>query len=101
MGMAALLITAAEAASQPLTGNAVSQQRVSLDYRGETLWNIFRDISRQTKINFVLDHDVQDISITIYLAEVSLDDALAAIAEIAGLRYEQRGVVKFVFLVPS
>ncbi len=70
---------------------------VSLDYKDATLWEVFRDLSRQTTINFVLNQEIQDKKITLYLKDVSLEETLAAIVLIAELRYEVVGQNNYLF----
>jgi len=56
---------------------------------------LFSDISPQTGVNFVLSPDIQDIRITVYLHDVSLQDALEAISNLAAVRYELRGRIYY------
>lgn len=81
--------------AEPPSPVPVSEQKVSLEQSDETLWTIFRDISRQTGVNFVLSPDIQDVRITVFVNDVSLEDALDAISNLAAIRYELRGRVYY------
>jgi len=78
-----------------------TQQLVSLDHQDATLWEVLRDISDQTDMNFSLDQNIQDKKITIYLDRVSLQDALSVISEAAQVRYSITGKNSYRFSAPE
>lgn len=76
-------------------------QLVSLDYQDATLWEVLRDLSDQTGMNFTLDQNIQDKQITIYLDGVSLQDALGVISEVAQVKYSMTASNSYRFSAPE
>lgn len=62
---------------------------ISLDFKDASLKDILKMISQQSGINFIPSEDVQNKSITIYMENVPLSNAIASLVEANGLYYEQ------------
>ncbi len=78
----ALLVSlrARTAAVPPLTLGAAYQKPVTLDFRDAPLRGVMEGLARTSGINFVFDKDVRaDARLTVYLKDVTLDDALKVI----------------------
>ena len=73
---------AARAAPAPLPPalSAAFQKPVGLEFREATLRQVFESLARSTGVNFVFDKDVRgDAKVTVFLRQVSLDEALRVI----------------------
>ncbi len=64
----------------PATLSAAFQKPVGLEFREATLRQVFESLARSTGVNFVFDKDVRgDAKVTVFLRQVSLDEALRVI----------------------
>ena len=64
----------------PATLSAAFQKPVGLEFREATLRQVFEALARSTGVNFVFDKDVRgDAKVTVFLRQVSLDEALRVI----------------------
>ena len=79
----ALQAASAPAAAPPPLPAALSaafQKPVGLEFREATLRQVFEALARSTGVNFVFDKDVRgDAKVTVFLRQVSLDEALRVI----------------------
>ncbi len=76
-----------------------ASQKVSLDFKEADLRDVIRQLHEWTGVNIVLDESVLDAvdpTITIYLTEVSLIDALEYIMKSKGLAYRVEKDVIFI-----
>jgi len=64
--------------------------KVSMDFENAELKDILKAFSRQTGINFVASDVIEGKLITIYLNNVSIEEALSSILEANGLLYEKQ-----------
>ena len=71
---------AAAPAPLPPALSAAFQKPVGLEFREATLRQVFESLARSTGVNFVFDKDVRgDAKVTVFLRQVSLDEALRVI----------------------
>ena len=64
----------------PAALSAAFQKPVGLEFREATLRQVFEALARSTGVNFVFDKDVRgDAKVTVFLRQVSLDEALRVI----------------------
>ncbi|MDD4957289.1 MAG: secretin N-terminal domain-containing protein [Candidatus Omnitrophica bacterium] len=80
----------AQAASQ-------DDRRVTMDFEDAALKSILKAFSRQTGVNFVASDIIEGKKITVYLNNVSVEEALTSILEANGLSFESQG--ENVFLI--
>jgi general secretion pathway protein D len=67
-------------AGAPTAMSAAFQKRLTLEFREAPLRSVFESISRSAGVNFVFDRDVKaDTKITIFLRDVTLDEALRVV----------------------
>ena len=100
--VAALLIaTCSVAWSQSGTTNAASErgQRLSLNLTSVTLGSVLKVMTQKTGINFLIGSDLTGKTINVYLEDVLVEDALAAIMKANGLWYtRQKGTNIYVIM---
>ncbi|MBL7157597.1 MAG: hypothetical protein ISS92_05515 [Candidatus Omnitrophica bacterium] len=65
-------------------------KRVSMDFENADLKTILKAFSKQTGVNFIASNIIEDKVITVYLNDVSVQDALSSILEANGLFYEKQ-----------
>jgi type IV pilus assembly protein PilQ len=96
-----LLGTAAVAWGQE-TGGAVDvgrAQRISLNLQDVTLGNVLKVMTQKSGINFLIGADLVGKRINVYLEDVLVEDALAAIMRANGLWYtRQKGTNIYVIM---
>ncbi|GCL62904.1 secretin N-terminal domain-containing protein [Pseudaquabacterium pictum] len=64
----------------PAALSAAFQKPVGLEFREATLRQVFESLARSSGVNFVFDKDVRgDAKVTVFLRQVSLDEALRVI----------------------
>ncbi|MBI3324216.1 MAG: hypothetical protein HYZ92_02955 [Candidatus Omnitrophica bacterium] len=62
---------------------------VSMDFQDASLKDVLKAFSQQTGINLIASQDVEDRTITIYLEDVAVIDALNQIVDASNLTYER------------
>ncbi|MDD5438615.1 MAG: secretin and TonB N-terminal domain-containing protein [Candidatus Omnitrophica bacterium] len=72
----------------PLMGDGAS--RVSLDFENAALKDILKALSRQTGANFVASDIIEGKVITVFLNDVSIEEALYSILDANNLTYERQ-----------
>ncbi|MBM3307878.1 MAG: hypothetical protein FJY74_06100 [Candidatus Eisenbacteria bacterium] len=68
-------------------GSRVRGQRISLNLQDVTLGNVLKVMTQKSGINFLIGSDLVGRSINVYLEDVLVEDALAAIMRANGLWY--------------
>ena len=63
--------------------------RISMDFKDANLKDVLKTFSQQTGVNVIASEDVGDKTITLYLEDVTVMDALDQILQAAGLTYER------------
>ncbi|MDP2981409.1 MAG: secretin N-terminal domain-containing protein [Candidatus Omnitrophota bacterium] len=63
---------------------------ISLDFKGMDIRDVLKILSQKSGLNIVADSEVNG-TVTLYLKDVSVMDAIGIIASINGLAYEQTG----------
>ena len=101
--VAALLIATCSAAwSQSGTSDAASGERsarISLNLTSVTLGSVLKVMTQKTGINFLIGSDLVGKTINVYLEDVLVEDALAAIMKANGLWYtRQKGTNIYVIM---
>ncbi|MCV2370559.1 secretin N-terminal domain-containing protein [Roseateles oligotrophus] len=87
----ARLLLSQSAQARPLEAAATDmgpafQKPVTLEFRDAALRQVFEALSRSSNINFVFDKDVRaDAKVTIFLRNVSLDEAMRVLLSTQGL----------------
>jgi len=71
---------------------------ISLDFKDASLKDVLKLISQQSGINFIPSEDVQNKTITLYLENVPLKNAIDSVVDANGLYYEQ-GPDKNIFII--
>lgn len=64
--------------------------RVSMDFENTALKNVLKAFSRQTGISFIANDIIESKKVTVFLNDVSIENALASILEANGLLYERQ-----------
>jgi len=62
---------------------------VSMDFQDASLKDVLKVFSQQAGLNFVATENIEDRTITLYLDDVTVQDALDSIMKANGLTYEQ------------
>ena len=102
--VAAMLITTCSAAwSQDAAADAATarerSQRLSLNLTSVTLGSVLKVMTQKTGINFLIGSDLVGKTINVYLEDVLVEDALAAIMRANGLWYtRQKGTNIYVIM---
>ena len=98
--VAALLIVACSPAwSQSGTTNVERGQRLSLNLTSVTLGSVLKVMTQKTGINFLIGSGLTGKTINVYLEDVLVEDALAAIMKANGLWYtRQKGTNIYVIM---
>ncbi|MBT8143245.1 MAG: hypothetical protein KJO55_01005, partial [Gammaproteobacteria bacterium] len=78
-----------------LCGSATAEQTLSISMRDTPIAEVMDMLSRQQRVNILLADDV-DANVSFSLYDVTLDDAVEAIANAAGYAVEKRGHHYFV-----
>ncbi len=65
-----------------------SYRKVSMDFKDASLKNILKIFSEQAGLNFIASQSIQDRTVTLYLDNVPLQEALNKIMSANNLRYE-------------
>ncbi|MBD3368587.1 MAG: hypothetical protein GF405_10535 [Candidatus Eisenbacteria bacterium] len=97
-----LLATAGLSAAQQESsggGAAVRSQRISLNLQNVTLGSVLKVMTQKSGINFLIGSDLVGKPINVYLEDVLVEDALAAIMRANGLWYtRQKGTNIYVIM---
>jgi len=100
--VAALLMVSTSAAwSQETTDEGARErsQRLSLNLTSVTLGSVLKVMTQKTGINFLIGSDLVGKTINVYLEDVLVEDALAAIMKANGLWYtRQKGTNIYVIM---
>ncbi|MEA3328217.1 MAG: secretin N-terminal domain-containing protein [Candidatus Omnitrophota bacterium] len=88
MGLVILRPAPAESYPQPGTG-AGPPAGISMDFQDADLKDVLKVFSQQSGLNFIAGEEIKDRKITLYLDNVSVQDALDNIIEANKLIYEQ------------
>jgi type II secretory pathway component GspD/PulD (secretin) len=70
-----------------------SKGTYSLELRDVKILDLFRILSHDYKLNLLVDNSISDLKVTASLSNVSLQEALDSIAELAGLKMEKKGSI--------
>ncbi len=96
---ALLIVTCSPAWSQSGTTNVERGQRISLNLTSVTLGSVLKVMTQKTGINFLIGSDLTGKTINVYLEDVLVEDALAAIMKANGLWYtRQKGTNIYVIM---
>lgn len=97
-----LLATAAPVLCQEASremGAGVRSQRISLNLQNVTLGSVLKVMTQKSGINFLIGADLLGKNINVYLEDVLVEDALAAILRANGLWYtKQKGTNIYVIM---
>lgn len=74
--------------------------KISMDFQNADLQNVLKVLSRQAGVNFIADGTVRNKSVTVYLDNVSIDDALVSILGANNLVYEKHSDNLFLIKSP-
>ncbi|MFH1689125.1 MAG: secretin N-terminal domain-containing protein [Candidatus Eisenbacteria bacterium] len=101
--VAAMLVTTSSAAwSQDTAADAGARERsgrLSLNLTSVTLGSVLKVMTQKTGINFLIGSDLTGKTINVYLEDVLVEDALAAIMKANGLWYtRQKGTNIYVIM---
>lgn len=77
------------ASALPEDINAPSDQRITADFAGAELKDVLKAFSQQSGLNFVASQEVENKKVTLFLDNVTVQDALDNIIKANGLRYER------------
>ncbi|THB80456.1 MAG: tetratricopeptide repeat protein [Desulfobacteraceae bacterium] len=66
-----------------------SDEPVSLKFKKTPVVNVFEIISKLSGINFIFDKDVKDSKVTLFMADVSMDQFLEVLLTTSGLKGKQ------------
>ncbi|MBI3997165.1 MAG: hypothetical protein HY352_05855 [Candidatus Omnitrophica bacterium] len=88
MGSGASLTDTATPASGE-ESEAKSQLRVSMEFQNAQLKDVLKAFSQQTGINVIARSDISNATITLYLEDVTVMDALDQILRVGNLEYER------------
>ncbi len=66
-----------------------SDMRISMDFKDANLKDVLKIFSQQSGLNFIASERVRERSVTLYLDQVSVQDALGSIIRANDLVYEQ------------
>ncbi|MBL7157736.1 MAG: secretin and TonB N-terminal domain-containing protein [Candidatus Omnitrophica bacterium] len=69
---------------------SMEERKVSLDFENAELKDILKAFSRQTGANFIASEVIEGKKVTVYLSNVSVDEALSSILKSNGLVYEKQ-----------
>ncbi len=96
---ALLIVTCSPAWSQSGTTNVERGQRLSLNLTSVTLGSVLKVMTQKTGINFLIGSGLTGKTINVYLEDVLVEDALAAIMKANGLWYtRQKGTNIYVIM---
>ncbi len=96
---ALLIVTCSPAWSQSGTTNVERGQRISLNLTSVTLGSVLKVMTQKTGINFLIGSGLTGKTINVYLEDVLVEDALAAIMKANGLWYtRQKGTNIYVIM---
>lgn len=96
---ALLIVTCSPAWSQSGTTDVERGQRLSLNLTSVTLGSVLKVMTQKTGINFLIGSDLTGKTINVYLEDVLVEDALAAIMKANGLWYtRQKGTNIYVIM---
>jgi len=70
-------------------GNDTEEGLVSLDFKDANLKDVLKVFSQQSGLNFVAARDIEDRLITLYMSEVSVEDALRTLLDANNLGLRQ------------
>lgn len=73
----------------PAITTAASDVRISMDLKDADLKDVLKIFSQQSGLNFIASERVRDRQVTLYLDQVSVQDALDSIIQANDLTYEQ------------
>ncbi|MEA3409616.1 MAG: secretin N-terminal domain-containing protein [Candidatus Eisenbacteria bacterium] len=97
--VAALLIGTCSAAWSQTADAVDRSQRLSLNLTSVTLGSVLKVMTQKTGINFLIGSDLTGKTINVYLEDVLVEDALAAIMKANGLWYtRQKGTNIYVIM---
>lgn len=66
------------------------EKRISMDFENAALKDMLKAFSRQAEVNFIASDIIEGKVITVYLNNVSIEEALSSILEANGLGYEKQ-----------
>jgi len=66
-----------------------SKKKISLDFKDASLKDVLKAFSMQSGLNFIAGEKIEDKKITLYMENVSVEDALDTILKSSHLIYEQ------------
>ncbi|HQJ16060.1 MAG TPA: hypothetical protein PLJ26_06215 [Candidatus Omnitrophota bacterium] len=75
-----------------------SSDTYSFELRDTRVLDLFRILSHDYKLNLLVDNSVSDAKVTASLSNVTLQEALEAISELAGLKMERKGSIIKVYV---
>lgn len=75
-----------------------SSDTYSFELRDTRVLDLFRILSHDYKLNLLVDNSVSDAKVTASLSNVTLQEALDAISELAGLKMERKGSIFKVYV---
>jgi type IV pilus assembly protein PilQ len=82
-------------------GSVVKSQRISLNLQDVTLGNVLKVMTQKSGINFLIGSDLVGKSINVYLEDVLVEDALAAIMRANGLWYTRLKGTNIYVIMPA
>jgi len=79
----------------PLSGNSLNNKRISLNLKNVDIHDIIVNLAKYMKHNIVIPPDISG-KISIYLDNVTFDDALKVITNISGYSYYYKNNIIFI-----
>lgn len=76
-------------------------QRVSMDFKGADLKDVLKVISKQIGVNFIVSKDAEAGSITVFLDNVPVEEALTQVLLANGLIYEFNESMNLIVIKPK
>jgi len=100
--MKSLIFIVFIASALPVNAQPVSplEARVSVRLKGAPLATFLDTISAQTKINFIVAEGLETKTVTAFLQNVTVRDALQNLLQIKGLSYQQIGTSNTYIVTP-
>lgn len=83
-----MLVTASIGYMEEVGG--IDNVKISMDFENAALKDVLKAFSRQSGINFISSNVIEGKVVTVYLNNVSVEEALASILEANGLSYEKQ-----------
>ncbi len=76
-------------------------KKISMDFQDALLVNVLKIFSRQSDLNLITSEDIADKRVTVYLDNVSVDEALEQVLRANNLTYEIQGDSDIYIIKPS